>query len=169
MIPQTKLYSQWKGHILYIEAEEIKALFGINVVKGYHVLPSIRDYWFTKSDLGVSYVAKVMPLKRFEEIRSYLHFNDNHLMKTKLNPGHDRTFKVRPVLDHFNAFVAAMAPSQFQFIDKHMIKCKGHNILRQYVKEKPIQRGFKLWCQCAAKTGYLYEYDLFTGKKVWPN
>ena len=139
MIPQTKLYSQYKGHILHIEAEEIKALFGINVVMGYHVLPSIRDYWSTESDLGVPYVAKVMPLKQFEKICSYLHFNDNNLMKSKSDPGHDKTFKVRPVLDHFNAFVAAMAPWQFQSIDEHMIKCNGHNILRQYVKEKPIQ------------------------------
>ena len=46
-----------------------------------------------------------------------------------------------------------------------MIKFKGHNILRQYVKGKPIQWGFKLWCRCAAKAGYLYEYDLYTGKK----
>ena len=76
-----------------------------------------------------------MPLKRFEEIRSYLHFNDNNLMKSKSDPGHDRTFKVRPVLDHFNAsFVTAMAPSQFQC----MIEFKGHNILRQYVKGKSI-------------------------------
>ena len=26
MVPQTKLYSQQKGHVLHIEAEEIKAL-----------------------------------------------------------------------------------------------------------------------------------------------
>ena len=98
-----------------------------------------------------------MPLKRFEEIRSFLHFNGNSLMKPKSDTGHDRIFKVRPVLDHFNAsFVAAMAPSQFQSTDEHMIKFKGHNILRQYVKGKPIQWGFKLWCRCAAKTGYLY-------------
>ena len=34
VIPQTKLYSQQKGHVLHIEAEEIKAFFGINVVMG---------------------------------------------------------------------------------------------------------------------------------------
>ena len=98
------------------------------MVLEYHVLPSMRDYWSTESDLGVPYVAKVMLLKRFEEIRSYLHFNDNNLMKPKSDSVHDRTFKVRPVLDHFNAsFVAAMVPSQFLC----MIECKGYNILRQ--------------------------------------
>ena len=85
----------------------------------------------TESDLGVPFVAKIMLLKRFEEIRSFLHFNDNNLMKPKSDPGHDRTSKVRPVLNHFNAsFLAAMTPSQFQLIDEHMIKLKGYNILR---------------------------------------
>ena len=46
------------------------------------------------------------------------------------------------------------------------IAFKGHSILKQYVKGKPIQWGFKLWCRCAAKTGYLYEFDLYTGKKI---
>ena len=110
------------------------------MVIGYHVLPSIRDYWSTESDLGVPCIAKVMPLNLFEKIRSYLHFNHNNLMKPKSDPGHDKTFKVQPVLDHFNAsFVPAMASSQFQSIDEHMIKCKGRNILRQYMKGKPIQ------------------------------
>ena len=46
-----------------------------------------------------------------------------------------------------------------------MIKFKGHNILRQYVKGKPIQWGFKMWCRCESKTGYLHEFDIYTGKK----
>ena len=38
-------YSQQQGHVLHITAEELKAYFGMNIVMGYHVLPSIRDYW----------------------------------------------------------------------------------------------------------------------------
>ena len=58
-----------------------------------------------------------------------------------------------------------MAPTKFQSVDEHVIKFKGHNILRQYVKGKPIQWGFKLWCRCDSKTGYLFEFDLYSGKK----
>ena len=74
-------------------------------------------------------------------------------MRDPSDPLYDRTFKVRLVLDHFNeSFASAMTSSQFQSIDKHMIKFKGHNIIRQYVKGKPIKWGFKMWCRCASKS-----------------
>jgi len=166
VIPQTKLYTQQKGHIFQIDEEELKAFFGMTIVMGYHVLPCIRDYWSSELDLRVPYIANVMTLKRFEEIRAYLHFNDNDLAKPNSDEEHDRAFKVRPVMEHFNSsFIAALSSTQFQSIDEHMIKFKGHNILRQYVKGKPIKWGFKMWCRCDSKSGYLFEFDLYTGKK----
>ena len=108
-----------------------------------------------------------MPRKRFEEIRSLVHFNDNNLMLPHDNPNHDRAFKIRPVLKHFNkSFLASQTASKQQSIDEHMIKYKGYSILCQYVKGKPIQWGFKVWFRCHSKTGYLYECDLYLGKKV---
>lgn len=31
---------------------------------------------------------------------------------------------------------------------------------------KPIKRGYKVWCRCDSETGYLYEFDVYTGKTV---
>ena len=167
VIPQTVLYSQQNGHVFTTDIDEIKAFFGMHLVMGYHVLPSLRDYWSTDPDLGVPYIANVMCLKRFEEIRRYLHFNDNAQMTDRSDPNHDRAFKLRPVLKHFNeCFLAAMQPTKCEAIDEHMIRFKGHNIMRQYVKGKPIQWGFKMWCRCDSKSGFLFEFDLYTGKKL---
>lgn len=168
VLPQTRLYAQQQGHVFQVTPPELNAYFGITLVMGYHRLPTIRDYWSTEPDLRVPYVANVMRRQRFEEIRAFLHFNDNSLMKSSSDPQHDRAFKIRPVLDHFNSsFLAALSSTQFQSIDEHMIKFKGHNILRQYVKGKPIQWGFKMWCRCDSKTGYLFECDLYLGKLVY--
>ena len=105
---------------------------------GYHNFLSIRDYWSNDPDLGVSNIANVMPLKRFEELRAYLHFNNNELMKPTYDPGHHRAFKVRPVLDYLNnCFLNGMSATKNQSVDEHMVKLKGHNILKQYVKGKP--------------------------------
>ena len=52
-----------------------------------------------------------------------------------------------------------------QSVDEHMIKFKGRNIMRQHIKNKPIKWGFKMWYRWAPKTGYLYEMDIYTGKK----
>ena len=58
-----------------------------------------------------------------------------------------------------------MTATKQQSIDEHMVKYKGHSILKQYVKGKPVKWGFKMWCRCASKSGYLYEFNLYTGKK----
>ena len=167
VIPQTLLYSQQQAHVLSTDVDEIKALFGMHIVMGYHRLPCLRDYWSTEPDLSVPFISNIMPRRRFEELRAFVHFNDNTLMKPRDHPDHDRAFKVRLVLNHFNEhFLSALKPTQHQSIDEHMVKFKGHNILKQYVKGKPIQWGFKLWCRCDSKTGYLFEGDLYCGKKV---
>lgn len=37
--------------------------------------------------------------------------------------------------------------------------------MKQYVKNKPIRWGFKLWVRACSRTGFVYEIDLYTGKK----
>ena len=37
--------------------------------------------------------------------------------------------------------------------------------MRRYMKNKPIKWGFKFWLRCGAKSGYLYEFDMYQGKK----
>ena len=49
----------------------------MQIVMGYHQLPSLRDYWSTDPDLAVPFIANIMPRKRFEELRAYVHFNNN--------------------------------------------------------------------------------------------
>ena len=46
-----------------------------------------------------------------------------------------------------------------------MIKYKGRSIMQQHIKNKPIKWGFRIWHRCAPKTGYLYEFDIYTGRK----
>ena len=37
--------------------------------------------------------------------------------------------------------------------------------MRQYLKVKPIKWGFKWWFRYESSNGYLYEFDLYLGKK----
>lgn len=146
--------------------EEAKAFLGMSFVMGYHCLPTFRSYWSTDPDMGVPSIANVWSINRFEEIRSNLHFSNNSNEPNRTDPSYDRAFKIRPVIDHFNqAFQSAMTNTKTQAIDEHMIKFKGHNIMRQYIKNKPIKWGFKMWCRAESPTGYLFQFDLYTGKK----
>ena len=50
-------------------------------------------------------------------------------------------------------------------MDEHVIKYKSRSILRHHIKSKPIKWGFRIWYRYAPKTGYLYEFDIYTGRK----
>lgn len=54
--------------------------------------------------------------------------------------------------------------SSVQSIDECMVKFKGRCSLKQYMPKKPIKKGFKIWARCDAKTGYLYQFQIYTGK-----
>ncbi|GAB0095806.1 hypothetical protein DMENIID0001_112360 [Sergentomyia squamirostris] len=156
---------QWDKNYQPATHEEFRTFIGINFVMGYHHLPEIRDYWSRDEDMHVSFVAQAMTRKRFEDIRSALHFSDNEKVDTT-----DRANKVRPILDHFNAsFQKAREPSSRQAVDEHMVKFKGKNRMKQYMKDKPIKWGFKIWCRCDSDTGYLYECDVYQGRKTLPD
>jgi hypothetical protein len=166
IVPQTNLYAQQKGELFETSSEEIYAFLGICYIMGYHILPTFRDYWATDEDLSVPLIARTMTYERFAAIRRYLHFNDNEKNIPIDDANRDRAFKIRPIIEHFNkAFQDAVEPEECMSIDEHMIKFRGRNIMRQYIKNKPIRWGFKIWARCGSKNGYLYEFDMYTGKK----
>ena len=40
--------------------------------------------------------------------------------------------------------------------------------MKQYIKNKPIKCGFKVWEGCGASSAYLYEFDIYTRRKNQP-
>ena len=58
-----------------------------------------------------------------------------------------------------------MANSPNQSIDEHMIKSKERSSMKPYIKSKPVKWGFQFWFRCDSKTGYLYELDMYLGRK----
>ena len=159
---QSKLYMQQKGMVFNVEINELKAFIGITSFMGYHILPSTRDYWSRDPGLGVKVVSDVMPLDLFFEIRAALHFVGNEKRQDK----NDKAWKIRSIINHFNqAFSQAIGPTSEQAIDEHMIKFKGQHSMKQYMPLKPIKRGFKIWRRNDSATGYLFQFDIYTGKK----
>jgi hypothetical protein len=47
-----------------------------------------------------------------------------------------------------------------------MIKFKGRSSFKQYIKEKPIKQGYKVWVLADASTGYVYNFEVYSGKSV---
>lgn len=104
-------------------------------------------------------------VSRFEIIKKFLHFSNNEEAPANDDPSYDRAYKVRYVINHLNrAFQNCREPEKQQSIDERMVKFKGHNIMRQFIKSKPVKWGFKLWMRCGSKSGYTHDIDVYTGK-----
>ena len=44
-----------------------------------------------------------------------------------------------------------------------MVGFKGCSSLKQYLPMKSTKRGFKIWCVCDAATGYMCNFEVYTG------
>ena len=106
----------------------------------------------------------IFPRDRFWMLWSNLHVADNTTAPSRDDPAYDKLYKVRPMLDILSAaFRAAHEPSQQLSVDEAMVRFKGRSSLKQYMPLKPIKRGFKIWCLCDANSGYLQEFQIYTG------
>ena len=125
-------------------------------------LPCIGDYWSTDKFLGNEAIQNIMTRTRFQAILQNLHFADN---QEKDNS--DKTFKIQPIIQHFNkVFPATLGNSTHQSIDEHMCKFKSKSSMKQYIKSKPIKWGFKYWYRCDSSSGYVYQLELYQGRKA---
>lgn len=163
---QSNLYITQKGvRVAPIQRSEFYGFIGINVLMGYHKLPSWTHYWSNEPDLSVPFVSSVLPRNRFAAILSNLHVNDNHAMPKDST---DHLYKLRPLIDNLNSqFALLYNVSQNVSIDESMILFKGRSSLKQYNPMKPIKRGYKLWMR-ADMDGYISKLDVYQGRSTMP-
>ncbi|CAG5046982.1 unnamed protein product [Parnassius apollo] len=168
IVEQTNLYAAQNKQKNWVDVSvvEIQEFLGILVLMGVHPLPNLDLYWATDPLFCVREIADVMTSKRFKMILRNLHLNDNTKMPQRGEPEFDKLYKIRPLVDFMNtALQNAARNSSSQSIDECMVKFKGRSTLKQYMTNKPVKRGFKIWARCDSNTGYLYEYEIYTGKK----
>lgn len=132
---------------------------------GLNPLPDMELYWSSDTFNYNKEIAQVFSLVRFKKITENIHLHDNTMEPPRGSPDHDKLFKVRPLITELNKIYQTEAyNSQVQSVDECMVKFNGRSSLKQYMPKKPIKRGFKVWARCDAKTGYLYNFEIYTGK-----
>ncbi|XP_051170607.1 piggyBac transposable element-derived protein 4-like [Leptopilina boulardi] len=93
-----------------------------------------------------------------------MHLNDNESMPKTGDPTYNKLYKVAPMINHLSEnFLKFYKPTKEQAIDESMIRFKGRSSLKQYLPQKPIKRGFKVWVR-ADKYGFVCEFQIYTGK-----
>jgi hypothetical protein len=61
-----------------------------------------------------------MSIKRFEQIRRFIHFNDTTSAYPKDHKSHDRLYKIRPVIEHLNKQFSKV-PLERDVLQKHTV------------------------------------------------
>ena len=161
LVTETNIYAQQCGRNFYTNSDEMKTFLGVNFIMAINELPSISHYWDSYNTIGNNAIQNTFTRARFQNILQNLHFSNNNTADKT-----DKANKVRPLINHFkDALLDAYSNVCEQSIDEHMTKFKGRSSMKQYLKLKPIKWGFKWWFRYGSRTGYLYEFDLYLGKK----
>ena len=100
------------------------------------------------------------------QIRRYIHFVDNARLLTKEHPNWHALKKIQKPIDIIlKTLGAGWILGERICVDESMIKYMGRFVsFVQYMPAKPIKHGIKVYALCCAYTGYLYRFEIYTGK-----
>ena len=125
-------------------------------------LPHLRLYWLL--DLAVCQVKNILSRKQFEQIKQFVHFNDNTTeMLSPTDANFDQLFKVKPLLDHLQKKFNLVPMSQMMCVDEMMIPFKENSLLKQYIPSKPHKYGYKVFVLCN-NSGITHDFEVYSGK-----
>lgn len=159
IVHNTNLYSvQEKGRSINITIDEMRDFLAIELMMGIVKAPSYLDYWAART--RCPFIADVMPLKRYESIRRYIHFADNTNTANSLDP----FLKVRPFIESIRQNCLAVEEENKFSIDEMVIPYKGRKAgkKKQYNPQKPRKWGFKNIVRAGA-SGIVYDFFLYCG------
>lgn len=141
---------------------DIRQFIGLTFYTSLVRMPNVRCYWSEK--LPFEPIRKVMSLNKFEKIRRCIHFNDNSNLIPFTEPGHDRLYKIRPLIDILNNRFSSVPLEQHLSVDEQMCSTKIRHYMKQYLPKKPHKWGFKLY-MIAGVTGFCYKFEIYTGQE----
>ncbi|XP_040078205.1 piggyBac transposable element-derived protein 4-like isoform X2 [Ixodes scapularis] len=168
IVTETNRYADQVGKANWepLSVSELKAYIGMLILMSIHPLPQVYLYWSSDQLFNVKEISRVMTFKRYQQITSCLHLNDNTQQPERTSPGYDRCYKVRPLIEALNKnFRKEYSPSSHVAVDESMILFKGRSAMKQYMPMKPkIKRGYKVWSLADSETGYLCRFEVYQGR-----
>ena len=139
---------------------DLMCFMAILLLSSFVRVPRYRMLWESKTDTKNQTVAEAMSVRRFDCIKSSIHFTS----ETQSASG-DRFFKVTPLLTLVNRNMMAHAvfDERDYVVDESMMPYYGRHTAKQAILNKPIRMGFKAFCLNQA-SGYCLKANMYQGK-----
>ena len=127
---------------------------------GFNGAPQVRMNWELCPEVRSEYIANNLRRTEVEAVLRCLHFRDNKLMDD------DRYFKIRPIFNILNSGGRFFLPySQRYAVDESMVPYFGRHGTKQFIMNKPVRYGFKIWCICS-ENGVPVHMEPYCGKST---
>ena len=146
---------------LQLSCDEFNKFLAVVLLMSIFALPHSRLYWLL--DLVVCQVKNILSRKQFEQIKQFVHFNDNIKMLSPIDANFEKVFKVKPLLDNLQKKFNLIPMSQMMCIDEMMIPFKENSSLKQYIPSKLHKYGYKVFVLCN-NSGIIYDFEVYSGK-----
>lgn len=161
---QSVLYSVQKDPAkpANISSSDIRKYLGICIMSSVACLKNIRMYWHPV--VGIPLVQNTMTLNRFENIRRYLHFNDNSACLTRSDIEQDKLYKLRPIITRLQNSFLSVPMEESLCVDEQICATKARHHLKQYMPAKPHKYGYKLFV-LSGISGFAYNFEIYSGQE----
>jgi len=167
IVQETNRYADEVKHLTKtvwtpVSEDDVMCFLAITLLMGIVRKPTLSSYWSTDALTATPHFGILMSRNRFLAISQFLHFANN-----SLNPGTDKLFKIRAVVQHLQEkFRTSFIPDRFVSIDESLLLWKGRLGWKQYIPKKRSRFGIKTFELCDSKTGYLWNFIVYTGKSA---
>lgn len=160
-------YSERDGSWKNVSPDEMMKFIGLLIYMGIVQLPRLHLYWSTAELFSGLIPRGVMPRKRFFSFLGMLSVTDHEAT----NPATDgKLHRIAFLLRHINDVSALhFQPDRYISVDERMVKSKGRSGIRQYLRDKIVKWGYKLWVLADSNSGYTVQFSVYTGKRETPS
>ncbi|KAJ8943326.1 hypothetical protein NQ314_009786 [Rhamnusium bicolor] len=112
--------------------------------------------------MDIPCISRAVTCNRFEEIKIFLHFKDNGVEAKYGEPGYDKLFKIRPLLDKIRERFLLVPNEEHMAVHEQIIPTKARSSLKQYNPKKPHKWGYKVFI-LSGISGFSYDFDFYVG------
>lgn len=158
-IHKKKHYANKDGSWEETNPSEIKRFIALLLYTGIVHVPVYQDYWSIKTLYHGLWARSIMSRNRFKALLSMIHVVD----PSEEREG-DKLKKISPFIKYFRERCQTLfQPNRNLAVDERLVKSKHRSGIRQFIKNKPVKFGIKLWVIADSQTGYTCDFSVYTG------